>query len=165
MNAFEVSQSKSTGILIGVLDGLKGLILPLGARIFFGNIFWIQSAALMAGIIGHNYPFWLKFHGGRGLATAAGGFFIIGFAYTIVWCVTWFISYKILKDILYANLTAIFLTPLILCFIPPGFIDVILFASGTATEYLLLSFITSGVLLVSHVNVVKNLLKKEKIYK
>ncbi|HET7712858.1 MAG TPA: glycerol-3-phosphate 1-O-acyltransferase PlsY [Thermoanaerobaculia bacterium] len=35
--------------------------------------FWIAIAALTA-VVGHMYPLWLRFHGGKGVATAAGAF-------------------------------------------------------------------------------------------
>src|SRR5260221_1027497 len=35
--------------------------------------FWVGLAALMA-IIGHMFPIWLRFHGGKGVATATGAF-------------------------------------------------------------------------------------------
>ncbi|HXG58944.1 MAG TPA: glycerol-3-phosphate 1-O-acyltransferase PlsY [Thermoanaerobaculia bacterium] len=35
--------------------------------------FWIALAGLLA-VIGHIYPVWLRFHGGKGVATAAGAF-------------------------------------------------------------------------------------------
>lgn len=35
--------------------------------------FWIALAALIA-VLGHMFPLWLRFHGGKGVATAAGAF-------------------------------------------------------------------------------------------
>jgi glycerol-3-phosphate acyltransferase PlsY len=38
--------------------------------------FWITLAAVIA-VLGHMFPLWLKFHGGKGVATAAGAFLAI----------------------------------------------------------------------------------------
>lgn len=160
-NAYNVTQSKKTGIVVGILDGIKGLVIALVAGQLLGGSFWIQSLALFGGIIGHNYPIWLRFHGGRGLSTAAGGSFVIGVSYTIVWCLTWFISFKIIKDILNANLVAIFLTPVIILILPPAWIELCMVREITATDYRILSFILSGILLMSHWDAVKILLKIE----
>lgn len=45
----------------------------LGANFLHAPSFWIGSAAILA-VLGHMYPVWLDFHGGKGVATAAGVF-------------------------------------------------------------------------------------------
>jgi len=159
LNAYNVTQSKKIGMVVGILDGLKGLAVALVAGQLLGGSFWIQSLALSGAIIGHNYPVWLRFHGGRGLSTAAGGSFAIGVSYTIAWCLTWFISSKFINDILNANLVAIILTPIIVMMLPSSWIEALMVREGPATDYRFFSFILSGILLVSHLDVVKILLK------
>jgi acyl phosphate:glycerol-3-phosphate acyltransferase len=154
-NAYNVTQSKKMGILVGVLDGIKGLLVAFGVGQFFGGSFWIQSTALGGAIIGHNYPIWLRFHGGRGLATAAGGMFAIGICYTIVWCAIWFISSKIFKDILHMNLIAIILTPLVLLLLPSALIEGMMVREVYATDYRIFSFFLSGIHLLSHGDALK----------
>jgi acyl phosphate:glycerol-3-phosphate acyltransferase len=159
-NAFDVTQSKKTGIVVGILDGLKGFIVAFAAGQLIGGSFWIQSSALSGAIIGHNYPIWLRFHGGKGLATAAGGLFAIGISYTIVWCVTWFISFKIIKDILNANLIAVILTPVTILVLSSSWINLFMIRDNSATDYRYLSFIISGIILMSHWDTLKNILRK-----
>ena len=160
LNTFYVTESKATGIIVGVLDGLKGLVITLAAGQLLGGSFWIQSLALLGCIIGHNYPVWLQFHGGRGLSTAAGGMFAIGISYTIVWCLTWFISSKIIKDILNANVIAIFLAPVIILILPSTWICMFMICDASTNDYRVFSFLLSGILLLSHIDVVKNIFKK-----
>jgi glycerol-3-phosphate acyltransferase PlsY len=161
LNAYSVTQSKKTGIVVGILDGVKGLTIALITGQLFGGSFWIQSLALCGGIIGHNYPIWLRFHGGRGLSPAAGGMFAIGVSYTIVWCLTWFISFKIIKDILSANLVAIFLTPIIIFILPSTWINMFMVREIAATDYRILSLIISGIHLMSHRDAIRNVLKNK----
>lgn len=161
LNAYTVSQSKKTGIIVGILDGIKGLAITLAAGQLLGGSLWIQSLALGGAVIGHNYPIWLRFHGGRGLSTAAGGMLAIGVSYTIVWCLIWFISFKIIKDILNANLIAIFLTPVIMLILPSTWIDMFMIREVSITNYQIISFILSGILLLSHWDAVKILLRIE----
>jgi len=159
-NVFDVTKSKKTGIIVGILDGIKGFAVAFAAGQLLGGSFWIQSSALTGAIIGHNYPIWLRFHGGKGLATAAGGSFAIGVSYTIVWCLTWFISHKIIKDILNANLIAIVIAPVVLLIIPSSWIDFFMVQKISATDYRYLSFIISGILLISHWDTIRDLLKR-----
>lgn len=159
-NAFAVTQSKRIGIVVGLLDGLKGFAVAFIAGQVLGAEFWLQATALFGALLGHNYSVWLKFRGGRGLAPAAGGLFAIGVGCTIVWCITWFISFKRMHDILKANLIAIALSPLVLLVLPAAWIDSVMIRPASATDYRLFSFIVSGILLLSHLEVIKELTKK-----
>ena len=157
-NSYDVTQSKLVGIVVGVLDGIKGWVAAFAAGQMTGGSFWIQAAALCGALIGHNYPVWLRFLGGRGLAPAAGGMFAIGISFTIIWCGTWFVAFKSIKDILKANIVAVFLTPFILVIMPSTWLDAMMISHGTATEYRIFSFIISGILFLSHWHPLKNII-------
>lgn len=161
MNVHTVTGSKKMSIIVGVIDGLKGFIVALIAGQILGYSFWVQSASLLSCIIGHNYPVWLKFHGGRGLATAAGGLFAIGISYTIVWCLIWFVAFKFQKDILKANLTSIFITPIILLLLPSNWIEFLMIRTAPAYDYIIFAFIISGVHLLSHLKPLKEIFIKK----
>jgi glycerol-3-phosphate acyltransferase PlsY len=154
-NSFDVTGSKTTGILVGVLDTFKGFIVPFIIGYILHWSFWLQAIAFFSLLMGHIYPVWLRFHGGRGLASAAGGSLTIGVSYTIIWCVVWFIFYKIIKDISKANVVAILLTPILLLFIPSIWIEALMIRQITATDYQVCSFTLSALLLLSHWDVLK----------
>ena len=62
------------GILTLVLDGVKGAAAVwLAARFSNDSATWMTIAGLSA-LIGHCFPVWLRFRGGKGVATAAGMF-------------------------------------------------------------------------------------------
>jgi acyl phosphate:glycerol-3-phosphate acyltransferase len=149
-NSYDVTQSKQIGVIVGVLDGLKGFIVAITAGQILGGSFWIQSAALSGALIGHNYPVWLRFRGGRGLAPAAGGMFAIGISYTIIWCLTWFVAFTSARNILKANIAAIILAPIILLIIPSAWIEAVMVRNISAADFQIFSFIMSGIHLVSH---------------
>lgn len=62
------------GILTLLLDAGKGyLAVWLASRITTGEIKWMMAAAVLA-VIGHMFPVWLGFKGGKGVATGLGVF-------------------------------------------------------------------------------------------
>jgi glycerol-3-phosphate acyltransferase PlsY len=67
---------KAAGVVTLVLDALKGAAAVLVAKTVTGND-WIVAAAAIAVIIGHIFPVWLGFRGGKGVATGAGVFLVL----------------------------------------------------------------------------------------
>jgi len=67
----------AAGLLTLLLDAAKGAFpVWLAARISGDQASWMMAAALAA-IVGHCFPIWLRFRGGKGVATAAGAFFVV----------------------------------------------------------------------------------------
>jgi len=65
------------GILTLLLDAGKGAAAVwLAARLSNETATWMMIAALAA-LLGHCFPVWLKFRGGKGVATAAGAFLVL----------------------------------------------------------------------------------------
>ncbi len=65
------------GILTLILDVAKGsAAVLLAARLSQNSATWMMIAALAA-LAGHCFPIWLKFKGGKGVATAAGMFLVL----------------------------------------------------------------------------------------
>jgi glycerol-3-phosphate acyltransferase PlsY len=65
------------GILTLLLDAAKGaLAVVIAARLSDQSSTWMMIAGLCA-LVGHCFPIWLGFHGGKGVATAAGVFLVL----------------------------------------------------------------------------------------
>ena len=64
------------GVIVAVLDIAKGAAsVALAMRVGGGPA--VPAAAAFAAVVGHIYPVWLKFKGGKGVATACGVFSVL----------------------------------------------------------------------------------------
>jgi glycerol-3-phosphate acyltransferase PlsY len=65
------------GVLTLLLDAAKGSVAVLAAaRLTEDSAVWMMAAGICA-LLGHCYPLWLHFKGGKGVATAAGVFLVL----------------------------------------------------------------------------------------
>jgi len=112
LNALKVSGSRTIGTVVLLVDFLKGA-LPVYVLIYLLNAdFIVVFSSSIFLVIGHNYSIWLKFKGGRGLATSAGIFSVVNVLLVLTWCTFWtFYFFFIKKDVLAANFTATALSP------------------------------------------------------
>ncbi len=76
--------SPALGVLTLVLDALKGLAAVALTRAFFPGRNALAGLAALFAIVGHMFPIWLKFRGGKGVATALGSFALLAPASLLV---------------------------------------------------------------------------------
>lgn len=67
---------KAAGVLTLLLDAAKGCVAVLIAKAF-GSDDWVIAAAAIAALVGHIFPVWLGFRGGKGVATGVGIFLVL----------------------------------------------------------------------------------------
>lgn len=82
--------SKPAAALTLLLDGGKGAVAVLLARVLVG-----EDAAQVAGLmafLGHCYPVWLGFKGGKGVATFFGLMLALAWPVGIACCLTWLVA-------------------------------------------------------------------------
>jgi len=92
-----------------LLDGGKGAIAALIALVLLG-----QAAALVAGfaaVLGHNFPVWLNFKGGKGVATTLGTLMAVCWPAGLACCGTWLVVAGIFRISSLAALAALALAP------------------------------------------------------
>jgi len=66
------SGSKKAAILTLIFDILKGYLAVFICKEIFTNNSEVAAIACFFAVVGHIYPFWLRFKGGKGVATALG---------------------------------------------------------------------------------------------
>ncbi|SEK87187.1 acyl-phosphate glycerol-3-phosphate acyltransferase [Roseivivax marinus] len=79
--------SKAAGAATLILDAVKGAVAVVAARLAAGEDA-AQVAALFA-FIGHCYPVWLRFRGGKGVATFLGVLLGLVWPVGLLTCATW----------------------------------------------------------------------------
>jgi len=67
---------KAAGVLTLLLDAAKGSVAVLIAKALTGDD-WVIAAAAIAALVGHIFPVWLRFRGGKGVATGVGIFLML----------------------------------------------------------------------------------------
>ena len=95
-------------------DALKGTVAVIAARQVMG-----MEAALIAGLgafLGHLYPVWLKFKGGKGVATYLGVLLGLAPLFVLVFAAVWLGMAKLFRYSSLAALTAAVIVPLALFF-------------------------------------------------
>jgi glycerol-3-phosphate acyltransferase PlsY len=93
------SGNKAAAALTLLLDGLKGW-LPMALVMWFGRDYGMREGTLaavgLAAFLGHLYPVFFGFQGGKGVATAAGVLFgvhwVLGLATLATWLIVAFFS-------------------------------------------------------------------------
>jgi len=163
MNSYEVSQSKFLEIIIFLIDALKGLLSVYIVLLLLPLDFIFPGLALLFAILSHCFNPWIKFKGGRGLATAAGGLILL-FPYLLaVWITLWVIFYLMKKDVIFSNVSATIMS-LILIFSTVKIASKYTFPQSES-EAMVILFSTSVLIIIfiKHIEPLKEIFKNSKI--
>jgi glycerol-3-phosphate acyltransferase PlsY len=111
--------SPMLGGLTLLFDALKGLAaVAVTGRIFPGQPVLMGVAALFA-IVGHMFPVWLGFRGGKGVATGLGSFLVLVPKTILVMVGIFIVVFLVFRYVSLASIVAVVLFPLLAWMIGP----------------------------------------------
>ena len=92
---------KKLGYLTLVLDISKAVFTVLYVQLYYSDFIYVSSLCVF---LGHVFPIWLKFKGGKGISSYVGILFCINLFYCFIFIFTWLFIYLIYK---YSSLSSI----------------------------------------------------------
>lgn len=141
-NAGATNVLRTAGLNLALLtligDVLKGIIAVLIARILHAEPFFLAFAALAA-VIGHIFPCFFQFRGGKGVATAIGGIFILAPFIAILLALIWLAVVFATRYVSLASLVSMALSPLL-----------ILMFSSSRGAYFIPVLVMAGIIIWKH---------------
>ena len=126
-NVLRTGNKKIAGLTL-FLDIVKGIIPILITKEYFTDLIYLSS---LAAFLGHIFPVWLKFKGGKGVATYLGIIFILSFNLGVAFCLSWILISIVSK---YSSLSSILSTMIV-------FLISFLNNNFELTSYLFITFI------------------------
>jgi len=112
------------GVLVFVLDAAKGAVAAgVGLAVDGHRGAWILG---VAAVVGHVFPVWRRFRGGRGVATGAGVFVVLYPIVTLVLAAVWVAIARGLHKASVASLTVALLAPVTVVVLGGSLLDIVI---------------------------------------
>lgn len=144
------------GIFTLFLDALKGALPTFAARLLYPDFLANPAEALIVAlcfffsVFGHSFSIFLKFKGGRGVATAAGALLVIFPRVFLILLLVFLLVLAVSRYVSLSSITVAFLFPFLVYYFYPS--SLILLAAA---------FILSSLVIIKHLPNIKRLLKGE----
>ena len=138
------SGNKLIGYTTLCFDIIKALLPVIYIKLNYPDFIYIASLSVF---LGHVFPIWLKFKGGKGVATYVGILFSINLIYGIIFGITWILIFLISK---YSSLSSLI-----------GSLSVAIYLSILNEEQIIFFFIMFVLIIYTHRENIKRLKNKE----
>jgi acyl phosphate:glycerol-3-phosphate acyltransferase len=161
LNSYLVTRSRMVGAVVLLLDLFKGISTVLVARYLFGGVL-DEAVAGVASVCGHNFPVWLNFKGGRGLATAAGVVLMLAWPLVPLWMLFWGIGYFLTRNVNVGNAIATVLLIFAMLAVPSRFLGQAASAGDALVGLRVLVVLMFSIILVKHIDPVRDFVRAKR---
>jgi len=144
--------SRSLALIVLIFDILKGYLPTFYILNYFSNINNNELVVCMLGsmaIIGHLFPLWLKFKGGKGVATYIGFIFAVNYFLGLIFIFLWIFIAFLKKYSSLASILSLLLIPFVMLFL------------SYKTSVFLLFLSINFILIIKHYPNIKRLLNNK----
>ena len=105
--------SPALGIITLLLDALKGAAAVAVTRALFPDQMMLAAIAALFAIVGHAFPVWLRFRGGKGVATGLGSFLMLAPKIVLIALGIFIVMVFAFRYVSLASIVAVALFPLL----------------------------------------------------
>ena len=153
---------KGLAVITLILDGFKGYlsvsIVYLLTKVFLVNEIELNSTAFnfyfislsgLSAVLGHCFPIWLKFRGGKGVATGFGVFLALNPEIVFIVLIIWILVFLLLKISSLSSLISFITLP------------ILFFVLKNNMSFLIVSILISTIVIFKHKENILRLIKKE----
>ena len=141
------SGGKLLGALTLVFDALKGVVAIYISR-YFCDDYLLQIYIGVVAVLGHVFPLWLGFRGGKGVATSLAVIVVLNWKVGIVSCIIWVTTLVFTRISSVSALIAFVLTPVVTYFMTYDY------------RLVTMTSVLAVLIVVRHKNNIKELLSK-----
>ena len=135
------------GVVVLLADAAKGAIAAGVGLVLDGHRgAWILGTAA---VVGHVFPVWRRFKGGKGVATGAGVFAVVFPLVTVILAAVWFFVTRVLKKASIASVVVALIAPF-----------AVWFRDGTTFDIVFVS-VVAGLLVLRHASNLRRLVRGE----
>lgn len=138
---------KKLGALVLLLDGLKAIIPLILIKYLYNGCEVFMAITTITVIMGHIFPIWLKFKGGKGVACLLFSLFVLDYRLGLIFLLSWLLMFVLFKISALSALSGIIITLIFSFFI-------------SRTYFIMMIFLTL-IIFFKHKENIKRLIKGE----
>jgi acyl phosphate:glycerol-3-phosphate acyltransferase len=162
LNSYLVTRSRLVGAAVFFLDLIKGFAAAAAPLLLFKGGPAEGAVAGLAAILGHNFSVWLKFRGGRGLATAAGVALVLAWPVIPAWILFWGAGFLFTRNVNVGNAIATLLLIVAAMVLPASILEHLVHGMMASDEARLFIVLIFGVILIKHIAPVREFVLKKR---